>query len=80
MNLEKIKQKHDFCKSVIKIFTRLAKKFFLMYYRFYNTQKEKKEYASVIRKRTKHKRQNLQTGFQYTVRSRITGVLPTNKI
>lgn len=51
-----------------------------MYYRIYNTQKEKKEYASVIRKRTKHKRQNLQTGFQYTVRSRITGVLPTNKI
>ena len=51
-----------------------------MYYRFYNTQKEKKEYASVIRKRTKHKRQNLQTGFQHSVRQRITGVVPANKI
>ena len=51
-----------------------------MYYRFYNTQKEKKEYASVIRKRIKHKRQNLQTGFQHSVRQRITGVLPANKI
>ena len=43
-------------------------------------KKEKKEYASVIRKRTKHKRQNLQTGFQHSVRQRITGVLPANKI